>query len=95
VKAKYYLLKRRVNNNLKKLTKPWKWNGSYLIRSGEESKAHYWSGEDTCCKMWSTGGLGKGKKYNVYNNTLGKKICHMCSVNWLKYNENAKSSIQV
>lgn len=53
---------------------------NFLIcnRSKEDKtkKAHLWSGLDTFCNMWSTGGLGY--KYDLFNTDLHRDICTMC-----------------
>ena len=51
----------------------------YLIRNrGSKQKAHIWTGKDTVCRMWSTGGM-KQKSFTVNKTTLGKDLCLMCS----------------
>lgn len=53
---------------------------TWLIRkSGNSQKAHWWGGEDTACRMWSTGGMSKNKEYLVSDERLGKDICTMCA----------------
>jgi hypothetical protein len=50
----------------------------YLIRKrGNKQKAHIWNGEDTACRMWSTGGLKK-ELFVIDETSLGKDICVMC-----------------
>jgi hypothetical protein len=42
------------------------------------SVAHIWDGEDTVCRMWSTGGL-RGKKYKVENEVPSDTyVCELC-----------------
>ena len=42
----------------------------YLIRaSGKKNKAHFWDGKDTACRLWSTGGMNKNRKWDVCENT--------------------------
>jgi len=51
----------------------------YLIRTrGHKQKAHIWKGEDTACRMWSTGGLKK-ELFVIHETALGKDICVMCN----------------
>ena len=51
----------------------------YLIRNrGSKQKAHIWTGKDTVCRMWSTGGM-KQESFTVNKTTLGKDLCLMCS----------------
>ena len=42
-----------------------------------KSAAHYWDGQDTLCRMFSTGGLTK-RKQKIFNDPMGKPICLMC-----------------
>jgi hypothetical protein len=56
------------------------WAGEYLIRvagKGLKARAHLWDGDDTVCRMWSTGGLAK-RKYSVQRKDLGLPVCSMC-----------------
>lgn len=56
----------------------------YLIRDrGKIRAAHYWTGNDTYCKMASTGGLNK-KGYSIFEDDKGLKICSMCKAISLK-----------
>jgi hypothetical protein len=51
---------------------------AYLIKGqGTKARAHLWTGTDTVCRMWSTGGLSKSK-YSVCSDSGGRKTCHMC-----------------
>ena len=53
----------------------------YLISLSGHSKtrAHIWIGNDTACRMWSTGGLiGGFEAFGVNDDACGKKICRMC-----------------
>lgn len=51
----------------------------FLIRkTGAKAKAHVWKGEDTACRMWSTGGLKKSR-FEVRKDRGEHEICHMCS----------------
>ncbi|MGK7940749.1 MAG: hypothetical protein AB4062_11500 [Crocosphaera sp.] len=52
-----------------------------VCKEKRQTKAHIWDGLDTFCTMWSTGGLGNAKGYNLYNTNLGRDICTMCSKN--------------
>jgi hypothetical protein len=53
----------------------------FLIRKlGSKCKAHIWTGTDTACRMYSTGGL-RPKKFAIYTSPNGHAVCHMCSVN--------------
>lgn len=51
----------------------------FLIRkTGAKVKAHLWNGEDTLCRMYSTGGM-KRNRFWVAPNAGLHEICHMCS----------------
>ena len=51
----------------------------WLIRkTGEKTKAHIWTGEDTACRMASTGGL-KMHKYELRQDRGNHAICSMCN----------------
>ena len=51
----------------------------YLIRNkGKVKTAHIWTGRDTACRMWSTGGLSHKKSYAVHGDTCGLNVCTMC-----------------
>jgi len=51
----------------------------YLIRKkGKNKAAHIWTGQDTVCRMWSTGGIDKRRAYDVFDESKGLRICHMC-----------------
>ena len=50
----------------------------YLLNpKKKKSVAHMWTGTDTVCKMFSTGGM-KQKRQVVSEETKGKPLCHMC-----------------
>lgn len=43
--------------------------------------AHVWLGDDTACRMRSTGGITRSKRYTVSDTSGGLQVCHMCQVN--------------
>lgn len=49
----------------------------YLVRKKNAKTAHIWTGYDTACRMYSTGGLRK-KAYKAVAAT-DLPICTMCS----------------
>lgn len=50
----------------------------WLVRkNGKKVKAHIWTGSDTACRMWSTGGL-KQPRFEVVGERGDHEICHMC-----------------
>ena len=53
---------------------------AYLIRDkGQKKAAHIWTGDDTACRMWSTGGLKQNRGYTLWPHTDGHEVCHMCA----------------
>lgn len=59
----------------------------FLIRkTGLKARAHLWTGEDTACRMWSTGGL-KRSRFDVKSERGEHEICVMC-INNSKGHEN-------
>ena len=52
------------------------WKGQYMVGKS----VHLWTGFDTVCRMWSTGGLGKVKGRIVQNDRFDAnwKICNNC-----------------
>lgn len=50
----------------------------YLYRSKQTSAAHHWDGLDTACRMWSTGGMSKKRKYETAETLGGRRVCAMC-----------------
>ena len=54
------------------------WKGEYLIPKRQTKKrAHLWTGTDTVCRMYSTGGLGK-RHYVVSETQAGHDVCQNC-----------------
>ena len=49
----------------------------YLIANKKARVAHLWTGSDTVCRMFSTGGMKK-KGYEVFPETGGLPICSLC-----------------
>lgn len=57
---------------------------SYLFNAQKtKSSYHLWDGEDTACRMYSTGGIRptKPKWLVVFEPPKGKELCQMCKVN--------------
>ena len=52
----------------------------YLLKKVNNGVAHYWTGFDTVCKLYSTSSMRK-KKYVVSKTSIGRKVCVMCQVN--------------
>jgi hypothetical protein len=55
-------------------------------RASPERSAHIWLGDDTACRLWSTGGITQRHKYEVIDTPRAgdlfaeseRKICPMC-----------------
>ena len=48
----------------------------YYFFKKHSAAAHIWTGKDTACRMYSTGGMRKsGKVYDSYGT---RRICSMC-----------------
>jgi hypothetical protein len=60
----------------------------------KSTKAHIWTGNDTACKMLSTGGIRKGIK-SVYDSTDGREVCSMCKVNHMKSEISRSNHAQI
>jgi hypothetical protein len=53
-------------------------SNEFLIRkTGAKARAHLWMGDDTACRMWSTGGL-KRSRFEVRSERGDHEICVMC-----------------
>jgi hypothetical protein len=65
----------------------------YLIRTnGQKVSAHYWVGSDTACRMWSTGGIGRGRnKFALHDEPGNHPICSMCLTNWNRRSINTRA----
>src|SRR5271166_5532841 len=51
----------------------------YLVKNhGKKTRAHYWTGSDTVCRMWSTGGLRDKSRYSVTSDDAGLPVCQLC-----------------
>lgn len=52
----------------------------YLVHHDAKKGAHIWTGRDTLCRMYSTGGLGKKplRHYEIDDAPKGRKVCGMC-----------------
>lgn len=61
-----YLLRRDFTSTQKKRRQP------------RPAVAHLWHGTDTLCRMWSTGGITKEKRYRVSDSPEDRPICQMC-----------------
>lgn len=49
----------------------------YLLAKKISKPAHIWTGSDTACRLFSTGGLGK-KNYHVGTSAGMRSMCKMC-----------------
>lgn len=66
----------------------------FLCREKGTKTVHHWNGIDTACRMWSTGGLKKSKKWLILKTSENRPICHMCQI-VMKKNEKMKSPIEM
>jgi hypothetical protein len=48
----------------------------YYFFKKRSAAAHIWTGEDTACRMYSTGGLRKSGK--VFDDRGERRVCTMC-----------------
>lgn len=55
----------------------------FYNQSKKNTAAHLWKGDDTFCKMLSTGGMSPGKK-EIHDQLDGRRICMMCQNNFQK-----------
>lgn len=49
----------------------------------KKTAAHIWTGEDTACRMLSTGGIKIGNK-ELHDNPNDRRVCLMCQNNYRK-----------
>ncbi len=59
------------------------WRGEYLLKDRAQV-AHYWTGSDTLCRLWSTGGIVEKSAFSVSGDDKGRRICLMCGTCWRK-----------
>lgn len=52
----------------------------YIMKVRRARSAHVWTGNDTLCRMWSTGGLKKSG-YVYSSEDTGLPTCYMCDTN--------------
>lgn len=50
----------------------------YLYKQSKKAKAHIWTGSDTLCRLWSTGGIPNKHKFNEYDTMGEKQVCQIC-----------------
>lgn len=51
----------------------------YLVAIRQNKRrAHIWTGADTACRLYATGGLVQAK-YTVAESSHGRAVCYMCS----------------
>jgi hypothetical protein len=52
----------------------------YFLSSKPSTAVHLWNeaAADTYCRMYSTGGIGKGGNYKVTGNKNGRRVCKNC-----------------
>lgn len=54
--------------------------GYFYNTNSRRDLAHIWTGTDTACRMWSSGGIGSRSGWSVHAESAGKRICHQCSM---------------
>lgn len=47
------------------------------VKGEPTGRSHLWTGCDTACRMWSTGGLSAHHRFQYYI-TPPTKLCHNC-----------------
>lgn len=52
-------------------------DSTFLMKKNKPKVAHVWTGEDTACRMYSTGGLRR-RRYLIDESDRGLPICTMC-----------------
>ena len=53
-------------------------NMQYLLNpKKKKSSSHIWTGADTACRLYSTGGMVPSKQ-QIFSQTFGKPLCQMC-----------------
>lgn len=54
---------------------------SFLVRCRDDGtyrgKTHLWTGDDTACKLWSTGGMVQGEKWKRVD-APPTELCQLC-----------------
>lgn len=51
----------------------------YLYRQKGKTAAHVWTGTDTACRMWTTGGMRQTKSYVKVEERGERRLCNMCA----------------
>src|SRR5262249_39926358 len=57
----------------------WRPAGTYLVRKSGGSRAHLWTGSDTCCRMYSTNGFVRDKYEFVDELGAHQRVCSLCA----------------
>lgn len=51
----------------------------YFVHPRKPSKkAHIWTGVDTYCRMYSTGGISASSNFKVFDTPMGRPVCALC-----------------
>ncbi len=57
----------------------------YLVPKSGRRASHIWDGNDTACRMYSTGGMRRIDKYDVIGDWRAhrnhRRLCSMCQTN--------------
>lgn len=51
----------------------------YLVRRNKAKVYHVFIDGDTCCRLYSTGGMNK-RKYKMVKDSNGLPMCQMCGI---------------
>lgn len=62
----------------------------YYNPKKKNTAAHIWVGNDTACRMLSTGGLKPGAK-NIQNELDHRRVCQMCQTNAKKISQESNT----
>lgn len=64
-------------------TTDWRPREGYMYNAASGRKlAHLWTGADTACHMWSSGGINRARgEWRVFDDPAGKRICNQCRNN--------------
>jgi hypothetical protein len=64
----------------------------FIFKVGKKTAAHAWTGNDTLCRMASTGGLNP-QRYKVESDFGDRKICHMCEIVWDRLSKSEQETL--
>ena len=51
----------------------------YFFRAkAKNNSAHLWTGDDTACRMWSTGGMDRSRRWETSTDPGERRVCKLC-----------------